>query len=99
MQVAVTSKHGQLNASQQEYIKRKAEKLLTYFERVTSVSVVVSFDDSRVGVELLVEAEHKHSFVANDQGDDVAPTFDAAMHRMEQQIKKYKEKIQEHRNG
>jgi putative sigma-54 modulation protein len=99
VQVALTCKHGQLTENQQDYIKRKSEKLLTYFERVTAINVVVSFEEGRVGVEVLVDAEHKHNFVSNEKGDDVAPTFDAALYRMEQQIKKYKEKIQERRNG
>jgi putative sigma-54 modulation protein len=97
VQVAITCKHGQLNANQQEYITRKSEKLLTYFERVTAINVTVAFDNGRVRVEILVDAEHKHNFVANDQGDDVAPTFDLALHKMEHQIRKYKEKIQDHR--
>jgi putative sigma-54 modulation protein len=97
VQVAITCKHGQLNANQQEYLTRKSEKLLTYFERVTAIHVTVSFDNGRVRVEILVDAEHKHNFVANDQGDDVVPTFDLVLHKMEHQIKKYKEKIQDHR--
>lgn len=97
MQVAVTCKHGQLGANQQDYIKRKAEKLLTFFERVTAIHVTVTFENGGIRVEILVDAEHKHNFVANEHGDDVAPTFDAALHKMEQQIRKYKEKIQEHR--
>jgi putative sigma-54 modulation protein len=97
--VAITCKHGHLNENQQEYLTRKSEKLLTYFERVTAISVTVSFDNSRVRVEILVDAEHKHNFVANDQGDDVVPTFDLALHKMEHQIKKYKEKIQDHRRN
>lgn len=97
MQVAISCKHGHLNASQQEYITRKSEKLLTYFERVTAINVTVAFDNGGVRVEILVDAEHKHNFVANDHGDDVIPTFDLALHKMEHQIKKYKEKIQDHR--
>jgi putative sigma-54 modulation protein len=96
VQVPITCKHGQLNANQQEYITRKSEKLLTYFERVTAIGVTISFDNGRVRVEILVDAEHKHNFVANDLGDDVVPTFDQALHKMEQQIRKYKEKIQDH---
>jgi putative sigma-54 modulation protein len=99
VQVAITCKHGQLGANQQEYITRKAEKLLTYFERVTAINVTVTFDNGRVRVEILVDAEHKHNFVANDSGDDVSPTFDVAMHKMEQQIRKYKERIQNHHRG
>lgn len=99
MQVAITCKHGQLGANQQEYITRKSEKLLTFFERVTAINVTVTFENSRVRVEILVDAEHKHNFVANDTGDDVSPTFDTALHKMEQQIRKYKEKIQDHHRG
>jgi putative sigma-54 modulation protein len=99
VQVPITCKHGQLTANQQEYITRKSEKLLTYFERVTAINVTVAFDNNHVRVEILVDAEHKHNFVANDLGDDVIPTFDQALHKMEQQIRKYKEKIQDHRRG
>lgn len=99
MQVAISCKHGQLTANQQEYLTRKAEKLLTYFERVTAIHVTVTKEKGRVRVEILVDAEHKHNFVANDVGDDVVPTFDLTLHKMEQQIKKYKEKIQDHRRN
>lgn len=97
VQVAITCKHGQLSGNQQDYIKRKSEKLLTYFERVTAINVTTTFENGGVRVEILVDAEHKHNFVANDSGDDVIPTFDVALHKMEQQIRKYKEKIQDHR--
>jgi putative sigma-54 modulation protein len=99
VQVAITCKHGQLGANQQEYISRKSEKLLTYFERVTAINVTVTFENKGARVEILVDAEHKHDFVADAMGDDVSPTFDAALHKMEQQIRKYKEKIQDHHRG
>ena len=97
MQVAISCKHGQLNGDQQEYMTRKAEKLLTYFERVTAINVTTSFEKGRVRLEILVDAEHKHNFVACELGDDVIPTFDVTLHKMEQQIRKYKERIQDHR--
>jgi putative sigma-54 modulation protein len=99
VQVAITCKHGQLGANQQDYITRKAEKLLTYFERVTAINVTVTFEKGHVRAEILVDAEHKHNFVANDVGEDVIPTFDVTLHKMEQQIRKYKEKIQDHRRA
>jgi putative sigma-54 modulation protein len=97
--VAITCKHGQLSANQQEYMTRKSEKLLTYFERVTAINVTATFEKGRVRTEILVDAEHKHNFVANDVGDELIPTFDVTLHKMEQQIKKYKEKIQDHRRA
>ena len=97
MQIAVTCKHGHLAENQQSYILKKAEKLLTYFERVTAIQVTVTIEDASNRVEMLVDAEHKHNFVASERGDDVVAAFDATMHKMEQQIRKYKEKIQDHR--
>ncbi len=97
MQVAITSRHGALRDEIQEYITRKAEKLLTYFERVTAIGVTVDFEGDRVKVEILVDAEHRHNFVASDVGEEVPATFDSALHKMEQQIRKYKQKIQDHR--
>jgi putative sigma-54 modulation protein len=96
VQVAITCKHGQLGVNQQEYITRKSEKLLTFFERVTAINVTVTFENGGVRVEILVDAEHKHDFVADEPGDDVIPAFDGALHKMEQQIRKYKERIQDH---
>ena len=97
MQVAVTCKHGTISSEIQEHLRSKSEKLLTFFERVTAIGVTVSFDKSRCRVEILVDAEHKHDFVAHDEGDNVMATFDSALHKMEQQIRKYKEKVQDHR--
>ena len=97
MLVALTCKHGSLTADQQEYITRKAEKLLTFFERVTQISVTVVLEKDRARVEILVDAEHKHNFVAHEEGDTVIPAFDLALHKMEHQIRKYKERIQDHR--
>lgn len=97
MQVAITSRHGTLSPNAQEHIARKAEKLLTYFDRVTAINVTVDFSNDRINVEILVDAEHRHDLVAREAGDNVISVFDAALHKMEQQVRKYKEKIQDHR--
>jgi putative sigma-54 modulation protein len=98
VQIEVTSRHGTVSEEVRRHLAQKAEKLLTYFERVTAIQVTVDFETPRLTkVEILVDAEHKHDFVANDAGEDVVATFDRVLHKMEQQIKKYKERIQDHR--
>lgn len=100
MQVAISCRHGSLSSGVSEYITKKSEKLLTYFERVTAIDVTVEYVDHRVNVEILVDAEHKHNFVAREEGGvgvEVTPAFDACLAKMEQQIRKYKEKVQDHR--
>ncbi len=97
MQVGITARHGGLSASKEEYIRTKAERLVRYFERVTAVNVTVHFENDRATVELLVDAEHKHDFVARAANEDVLAAFDQALHKMEEQIRRYKERIQDHR--
>ncbi len=98
MQVEITCRHGELRHDDQAYISEKSEKLLTYFERVTAIEVTVDFEGKdRVKVEILVDAEHKHNFVASDVGTSTRATFDVTLHKMEQQVRKYKEKLQDHR--
>ena len=51
-------------------------------------------------VDLRVSAEHKHDFVATDRSTTLMGSVDLAIHKMEQQLRKYKEKIQNrHRNS
>jgi len=97
VQVSVTARHGNITDDVRERITQKSQKLLTFFERVFAIDVTVDFIKDRVRVELLVDAEHRHNFVAHDEGDDVFSTFDRAYQKMEQQIRRYKEKIQDHR--
>jgi len=98
VQIEVTARHGSVSDETRRHLVRKAEKLLTYFERVTAIRITVDFVNSHLTrVEILVDAEHKHDFVAVEEGAEVVGTFDAALAKMEQQVKKYKERIQDHR--
>lgn len=98
MQIEVTTRHGNISENVRRHLVQKSEKLLTYFERVTAIRVTVDFANTHLTrVEILVDAEHKHDFVAVEEGTEVVGTFDAALHKMEQQIRKYKERIQDHR--
>ena len=100
MHIEVSCRHGEIPQPTRDYIVRKSEKLLTYFERVTEIDVVVDFENSekkRVKVEIQVDAEHKHDLVSHETAEDPGKAFDAALHKMERQIHKYKEKIQDHR--
>jgi putative sigma-54 modulation protein len=90
-----------LSEASQEKISAKAEKLTRIFERLTAIEVIVDLtDEATPRVDLKVSAEHKHDFVAHDQSDNLMGSVDTVIHRLEQQLRKYKEKVQErHRNN
>jgi putative sigma-54 modulation protein len=100
VQVTVSARHGHLSDDAHKQLQEKAEKLLHFFDRLTAITVTVDFHrerDARVTVEILAHAEHKHEFVAADRDADVQHAFALAADRIKQQIKHYKEKLQDHR--
>lgn len=97
MQIKITARHGHLSEASQQFIREKAEKLVHYFQRLMMIEVVVDLQEDQKMVEVLVSAEHKHDFVASERNEDLLTAVDMVLHKLEQQVRKYKEKIQDHR--
>ena len=98
MQIDISTRHGHLSEASRQKIKAKVMKITRIFDRLTSIHLTVDLEHEHMpSVDLRVSAEHKHDFVSNDRGSDLMGSIDSVVHRMESQIRKYKEKIQ-HRN-
>jgi putative sigma-54 modulation protein len=101
VQVQISTRHGHLSEASQQKIAAKVEKLTRIFDRLTSADVIVDLEDSsNPKVDLKVAAGHMHNFVAHDQSEELMTSVDTVVHRMEQQLRKHKDKVQErHRGG
>ena len=101
MQINITARHGQLSEATREKIAAKLEKLPRLFERLTAIDVTVNLEHQETpSVDVLVSAEHKHDFKANDRSENLMASIDNAIHKLEQQLRKYKEKVLDrHRKG
>ena len=97
MQIEISSRHGGLGSEQQRYMHDKAEKLLKYFGRLMAIEVAVDHGKHGWEVEILVSAEHKHDFVAKETGSTAEAAMDVCVHKIEQQLRRYKEKVQNHK--
>jgi len=101
VQVNISTRHGHLSDASREKIAAKAEKLSRIFERLTAIEITIDLQrEDTPSVDLRVSAEHKHDFVAADTSSHLMGSVDTVIHKMEQQLRKYKEKIQSrHRNS
>jgi putative sigma-54 modulation protein len=99
MQVSITCRHGSIQPELRDYISQKAEKLVRYLDTVSEIDVTLEFEGPRVDVELVVEIEGYHTIVAHVEGDDSRATFDKALHKMEHQVHRYKEKNRDRRHA
>jgi putative sigma-54 modulation protein len=98
VQIKISARHGHLNDTTQQFIREKAEKLLHFFERLTMIEVTVDLKNKETKwVEFLVQAEHKHDFVARESHADLLAAVDLALDKLSLQLRRYKEKIQDHR--
>lgn len=93
MQVSISARHGHLSAGTQERITEKVEKLRRLLDRVSAIQVTVDLEhEDSPAVELQVSAEHSEDFVATEQAATVYAALDGAIHKIEQQLRKHKEK-------
>jgi len=98
VEIKIATRHGHLNEATQQFIRDKAQKVINHFQRLTFIEVTVDLkDELNKVVEFLVSAEHKHDFVASETNPDVLTAVDLAIAKLDQQIRRYKEKIQDHR--
>ncbi len=97
MQISISSRHGSLTEQMSEYVRGKVAKFPKIFERIESIAVTVELRPDQTKVEILVNAEHRHDLVARDEAPTLQAAVDQAVHKMEGQLRRYKEKIQEHR--
>jgi putative sigma-54 modulation protein len=97
VQIKISTRHGHLSEESQRFIEDKAQKLLHFFQRLTMIDVTVDLQDPAKMVEFVVLAEHKHEFVARERNVDLLAAVDLVLDKLEKQITRYKEKIQDRR--
>jgi putative sigma-54 modulation protein len=96
--INISARHGHLSEATQEKITTKLNKMSRLFDRLTAIELTADLEDrDHPTVDLRVSAEHKHDFVASERSGDLMASVDGALHKIEQQLRKYKEKVQEHR--
>ncbi|MGL4942292.1 MAG: ribosome hibernation-promoting factor, HPF/YfiA family [Thermoguttaceae bacterium] len=94
MQIAISARHGHLSEVTQEKIREKVSKVTRFFDRLTGIEVIVDLSKpEEPNMELKVTAEHSHEFVAAHQSADMFGSLDQAIHKVEHQIKKHKERL------
>ena len=97
MQLKISARHGHLSADTQTKIGEKVEKLRRLFDRVTSIEVTADLEHRESpSVELRVSVERTDDFVAAETASSVLAALDGTIHKLEQQLRKHKDKRRGH---
>ncbi|MCA9263822.1 MAG: ribosome-associated translation inhibitor RaiA [Planctomycetales bacterium] len=98
MQINLSMRHGHLSQQTQDKITAKLEKLTRFKERMTSVEATIDLQhEDSPEFELRVSIEHNSDLVARSKGDTLWSAVDTAIGKIEEQMRRHKEKMSAHR--
>jgi putative sigma-54 modulation protein len=98
VQIKISTRHGQISDTTKEKISDKVGKLTRYFDRIAAIEVTIDLEHRETpSVEIQVSAKHKHDLLAKAQADELMAAVDVAVDKMEEQLRRYKTKIQSRR--
>ena len=99
MQIMVTGRHVEVTDEVRQYIRDKVGKLTKFYDRIHEIEVILDHEAEEFMAELIVRADHKHTFVASDTGPDTFKLIDNITDKLERQLKKLKEKRRNQKGG
>jgi putative sigma-54 modulation protein len=99
VQINISARHGHLSAETQEKIRDKLEKLRRLYDRISAIAATVDLErQDSPHVELHVSVERNDDFVAAEDSTGVMAALDGAIHKIEQQLRKHKDRRRDRRS-
>ncbi len=99
MLFTITGKHIEIPEAVRKYAEKKTSKLPKYYNCVNQVEVIIdSEQNGKTSVEILARGEHSKIFVVTETGEDIYCCIDAAVHKLERQLRKKKGKERDNKH-
>ena len=99
VQILVTGRHVEVTDEVREYVETKAGRLTKYYDRILEIEVILDHESEQFVVEMIVHADHKHTFVARGTGPNTFALVDEIVVKLERQLTKHKEKNRNRKGG
>ncbi len=81
-----------------EYVTAKLEKVPKFFGRIHGLKGIFSMDGAGYQVEFIVNVIKGDTLVAKALDKDIYSAVDIAAAKIEKQLRRYKDRLQEHRS-
>jgi len=98
MRVNITARHGKMISERMRtHVNAEIEKLDKFYEGIIGCDVVLDSQKMEQTAEVLVSI-HGHKLTAIEHSDDIYKSIDAAVAKLERQLKKVKAKLHHYEN-
>lgn len=98
MNLQITGHHLDVTAALRDYVTQKFERVTRHFDHVIDVNVVMSVEKLKHKAEVTVHVRGRDIFVEAD-GADMYAAIDALADKLDRQVQKHKQKVQDHHRG
>jgi putative sigma-54 modulation protein len=98
MQINVKGKHLEITEAIDAYVRKKAERLVRYFDKVQSINCVIEKEPNGYHVEFIVDVEHHDDFIVNHRDADLYAAIDLAVDREARQLSDHKQRTRDHKH-
>ncbi|MDR3351829.1 MAG: ribosome-associated translation inhibitor RaiA [Zoogloeaceae bacterium] len=95
MNLQISGHHIDVTPALREYVESKLTSVTNHFDRITGVNVILSVVKLKQKAEVTVHVPGKEIFVESAD-DDLYAAIDSLFDKLDRQVLKHKQKIQEH---
>ena len=96
MQISITTRHFDASEETKKYLSEKLEKLEKFFSKIVSAKAILIKENYRHAAEVSLSAKDMQ-LVAKEESEDMHSAIDLALHKLEKQLLKFKDKAKEHK--
>jgi putative sigma-54 modulation protein len=96
MQISTTARHCELDAQVREFAQQRLAKLDRFARDIQEAHLVVTAEKFRFTAEITLRIKH-HEMVSREESDTSKLAIDQAAHRLEQQLRRLKDKRTDHK--
>jgi len=98
MQISTTARHCELDAQVREFAQQRLAKLERFARDIQEAHLVVTAEKFRFTAEITLRIKH-HEMVSREESDSSKVAIDLAAHRLEQQLRRLKDKRTAHKGA
>lgn len=93
MRVAFTARHFDAPATLKEYAQKEVNRLKKYYHGILDCEIVLDQEKANQIAEINLKV-YGNTLSVREKSDDIYKSIDAAVRKLERQLKKYKAKFQ-----
>lgn len=102
MNLLLTGQHVDISPAIRAHVEKKLEKVIQHFDQIIDIAVILGVEkpsekDKRQRAEVNLRVKG-HIFHLDHYAEDLYTAIDGLVNRLDRQVLKYKEKIQDHKN-